>query len=627
MKILSVNYPSEETKNGLKDIKMEGLSNVIIIAGKNGSGKSRLLNAIDSLYDSTYLPATANEKRNKVFKFSSDYKAGSKIIKYVPSPINMNDPYALSSNDTEAQDNKASEVGFDAFKEGKVLSIILSCFEEFRDARDPDDSRSQEEKIKKIETWERLCETIEVFLGEKPIIDRTSKVIITLFGQKLGPNLRLSPGQTILLQYAIALFKQNQVLQDVIISMEEPENHLHPRVLLETLNSIVKAIPNGQLWITTHSIHIVAHFLYENNASIWYMEDGMISRAGRNPQEILKGLAGDTEEINKLCDFFSLPDRYAYIKFAYECLHYPEVVMTNADDPQIKLIGEALGSQKEPIRVLDFGAGKGRLIKGLYESIEKIDQEIDYVAYDVYEENAIECKYQIKCAYPNDHEERYFNSVKEMDNLKIKIFDRVIMLNVLHELNPIDTLLPIFHTDSVIMKYLSKDGYLLIVEDHLIPVGEKAYREGFLVFDEESLRILFNINENDNFNSKPCNDREYKDRLIIHFIPKQCIKRVSNQTIFNAVNNVANYALKKIVELRDRKEKNSKYGREHAFWTMQFTNASLINNASSSKTTIPKVDVENSFVELQENTILAHRNTDIRIIETAVENTPVPTAM
>ena len=47
MKITSVNIPKSANNNdGLEHIKMDRLDNVVLLAGKNGSGKTRILNKI-----------------------------------------------------------------------------------------------------------------------------------------------------------------------------------------------------------------------------------------------------------------------------------------------------------------------------------------------------------------------------------------------------------------------------------------------------------------------------------------------------------------------------------------------------------------------------------------------------
>lgn len=46
MRIISIEQPSAPINDGLEDIKMRGLNRIVILAGANGSGKSRLLRRI-----------------------------------------------------------------------------------------------------------------------------------------------------------------------------------------------------------------------------------------------------------------------------------------------------------------------------------------------------------------------------------------------------------------------------------------------------------------------------------------------------------------------------------------------------------------------------------------------------
>jgi signal recognition particle GTPase len=49
MRITEVNIP-ESPEDGLKEIKMSRLSNIVLIAGKNGAGKTRILNKIFEVF-------------------------------------------------------------------------------------------------------------------------------------------------------------------------------------------------------------------------------------------------------------------------------------------------------------------------------------------------------------------------------------------------------------------------------------------------------------------------------------------------------------------------------------------------------------------------------------------------
>lgn len=81
---------------------------------------------------------------------------------------------------------------------------------------------------------------------------------------------------------------------------------------------------------------------------------------------------------------------------------------------------------------------------------------------------------------------KQLNKLKEAYEVR---FDIVLMCNVLHEINPA-CWLDVF---SIIHSILKENATLIIIEDHLIPYGEKAYDNGFLVFDEDEFKMLFTL--------------------------------------------------------------------------------------------------------------------------------------
>ncbi len=52
MRFTSINIPEEfASKHGLKSVQMRGLGQVVLLAGKNGSGKTRLFNLIKEMFN------------------------------------------------------------------------------------------------------------------------------------------------------------------------------------------------------------------------------------------------------------------------------------------------------------------------------------------------------------------------------------------------------------------------------------------------------------------------------------------------------------------------------------------------------------------------------------------------
>ena len=78
----------------------------------------------------------------------------------------------------------------------------------------------------------------------------------------------------------------------------------------------------------------------------------------------------------------------------------------NPGIPQAKQIRDAVAGrarQRGPIRVLDFGAGKGRLLANLKSLRDEGDPEIDYRAYDRSQADRDACL-EVICGHYEDAE-------------------------------------------------------------------------------------------------------------------------------------------------------------------------------------------------------------------------------
>jgi predicted ATPase len=415
MQITKINIPAS---NGLEDIKMDKLSNLVLIAGKNGSGKSRILNTIvqtiqvkPKLSDVEKLQGDIQQNQQNIINFrgtiasfeqelllnpskkasieaqiknyhkhienslhqisvSEAQDIWKKIetnelgnhynsIFFVPKDLRIEDPNQMPPKQMIVAANAINNAGMNTLSKG-AFAKIQHIQDIWFNATHPQSNLTKEEKYNAIQDYEKLVDLIKTFFNTE--IERSKENYATIFGFELA-NANLSNGQVILMQLCLAIYSQEVSLKDLILLMDEPENHLHPSVIIEIIDKILVSIPNGQLWIATHSIPLLAHF---DPSKIWYIENGKIEYAGKIPEKVLTSLLGDENEIQKLQDFISLPAQLATNIYAFQSLFEPHAVTTGATDPQSIQIRSNLlkASSNGKLRILDYGAGKGRLIQG-----------------------------------------------------------------------------------------------------------------------------------------------------------------------------------------------------------------------------------------------------------------------
>jgi ABC-type multidrug transport system ATPase subunit len=637
MKIEKIDLPEEETsQSGLGPIKMDRLNSVVLIAGKNGSGKTRLLNLLQSkIKDCLNIVDTDNLKKNisrsesniknclnifennnnkllttlpdnekklinqhnedlqnniksnktNIFDWSARLKKAEGIVltpekvdnhvfDFVPKSLTLADSYAIRPQELEGHAKTIYNMGTGSIATGTIPAIDLILKKWINvNTTSIDDIKSTKEQIEKINIdYNKLRKYIKLFLNTD--LNRTEEGYAEIFDKRIG-EAQLSNGQLILLQFCMALFAQEAKLEDLIIFMDEPENHLHPAALIEVLDKITPHVKNGQVWIATHSINILAHF---DPSNIWYIDNGKVSYAGNVPSTVLKGLLGDEEQVEKLSQFLALPSLMASNKFAYESLFYPNVVVTNTDDPQTNQIHEIIKSHSAKgvkIKVLDFGIGKGRLLSAIYENERLRNNDLmewlDFYGYDKFDENKTLCLKIFEDIYGNS-DNRYFNELKDLlTKNDEKTFDFIIMCNVFHEIEPAEWL-NLFNSAISPFKLLKEDGYLLVVEDQFLAIGEKAHSKGFLVFDELEFKKLFKITTVDKYHST---DYRKDGRLKSHHIPKSCLSRISADSKKEALEILQQNAKDEIKKLRKKDEVSFKIGKLHGFWAQQLANASL----------------------------------------------------
>lgn len=640
MRITKIDIPKiKEENDGLEHIKMDKLGSVVLIAGKNGSGKTRILNKIfntlnskpgksrltQSLIDEKSLQLNIISYQQSIIQFETQLKTQTIIslqeetqrkidtykryivdqenafknckyeqqwtqietdnlsdkysfVRFVPKSLVLQDCNTYAKSQIISNASNIDIVGIDNLPQGTFAKIQV-IQDRWFNATHQNTQATQEERGKAIVDYEKLKSIIEIFLITK--ITRTINDEATLFGFTLGQS-NLSDGQKILLQFCMAIYSQEQSLKDLILVLDEPENHLHPSIIIETIERIQKCVTNGQVWIATHSIPLLAHF---DPSHLWFVEQNNIKHAGKIPEKVLYSLLGGEDEVGKLQDFISLPAQFATTRYAFESILEPSAVMTDSSDSQSMQIRQDLLNltSNGTLRILDYGAGKGRLISNVTDldndPQNKLLAGINYIAFDKYHKDKDYCEISLTKAY-GSHIKRYYNDFGVLfSDYDKESFDVVIMCNVLHEIDPKEWI-KLFQPSGIISSCLKENGILLLVEDHQIPIGEKAYQKGFLVLDTPELKELFLITEQDK--DFTFSDYNGNGRLKAHHIPKRLLSQITEDSRIKAIRSLSLTAREKILEIRDL-DINYKNGKLHGFWTQQFANAQLNLSELTSK--------------------------------------------
>ena len=624
MKITEFNteYIEEKDRLGLQSFKMSKLDNVVLLAGKNGSGKSRVLRLLQGqcLHRRSFFEEHRNlpqaivnidyniqgclrnyemqvldpkkkdaadalkeqieklkrqkssfeERMNKPFSIKIELNENDdvKIVNYVPKRVDLKDWRQLRQNEWKNCAESAKQLGCHQLADA-AISLIQNVYDQYWNTSHPEFDGDESERIMAKDNFERLQKIIKRFIGVK--LSRNKDGVATIFGNPIA-QAQLSDGQIILLQLCVAIYAQGAQISNYILMMDEPENHLHPSAVIEMIDRIRELNPKGQIWIATHSIALLSHF---DPSCIWYVKDGSVSYSGRKPEQVLEGLLGNEENIQKLHSFIDLPDEFAANRFAFECLLPPGVADPDAADPQfgqLKGILESIWSDgKEKISLLDYGAGKGRMISNLSENSRINAEMLDYVAFDEYPANKDTCIKNIGCFY-SDAENRYFNKMDELRTKRDeKSFDLILMCNVLHE---------ILHSRWIslfkdLKRLLKDDGKLLLIEDCKIPVGELPHQKGFVVLNSLHLKDLFAIPAAEKaFIANDARPDSEPGRLMAHLIPACYLDKITNQTMKKAFEDLRETSIRNIKQIRVQ-EQTYKNGMAHAFWTQQLANATL----------------------------------------------------
>lgn len=508
-------------------------SDINIVIGKNGSGKTRFLRAINEL--------------------CSTYKKGKAIYAYFPSLFD----HAIDPPKTSLPDCTLSEFYLnedwafaDFFKEIEAYGV--GFIESLQNASSRRQQIRYEEAFNNINRFffDLTTKSINAKDGNLYVIDSQGKE------EELKSALRLlSPGELLLFYMAIFLAFRECGQCDKIIILDEPECHLHPKALLAFINLLRSCRSFEQVWIATHNLFIVSEFEFSN---IVYINEGNIAKKNSKLYAaVFEDLLGKSQKKASL--LFSSLSQWQYCEFIAECFTDPTVIESvNSKDEQVLMFKTFLSSHS-PLHILDYGGGSGRLGMSL-ESIKNSSSTIDYDIYDIhprYSGNTFDV----------------FTSLKAIKSHG-QAYDCVVMMNFLHEIDPAEWP-SIFHDLGDLM---SPNAYLVFIEVSYLSRGELPNNVGFLVLNKEELEILFASGKTKPTLSSISIKSDDKSSCVL--VPKELLKNINQSTTYKAITHIEQRMHTEIVELRDKNdydqtELGMQFSRRYAFLLQHYINAKL----------------------------------------------------
>ncbi|MEA9413418.1 AAA family ATPase [Flavobacterium sp. PL02] len=380
----------------------------------------------------------------------------------------------------------------------------------------------------------------------------------TIGGREFNYN-DFSDGEKVLFTYALLLFLLNinprVKFKESIIIIDEPELNLHPRAQIKLIQSLENLVgESGQIIIATHSLSIVANLDY---GSIFLVrKNNLLTPSSSVPFNAIEDLMGFEEHYKKIVEFLVSTPSWAMTNFMGQCFEDPEVFESaNKNDPQLEIF-QKLILEKDKIRLLDFGSGKGRLIDRIRENDDSWKRIETYDCFDVDE--------SFNELVISKGATSIVNSLKKIPD---NSYDLIIMVNVLHEIH-------ITHwKDSLVKvkKALSLNGYLAIIEDIELPVGELPNELGFLLLGKEEMKIL--LGEKIKFLSPTVN--RYKNRIICGIIDKKNLNTINKNYLVKCLENLKANSLASIKEYRQLKDNDLGLGRLYALKSNLYVNSEL----------------------------------------------------
>lgn len=522
-----------------------------LVIGENGAGKSRLLCAIQEICQIA-----------KVFSIYMDFTQISGV---------------RPSSEAGADGDKLSDP---LLYRGALPEEVYGNFIPFleRDTagflerlNDPQMAKSKTLN----ERRQRINDFLQVHLGRRLIYDQSTQIAISSRDGVQSPLTladaigEMSPGERSILYFALGILcveSDSDICQDFVLLLDEPENHLHPKVLMSLIKA-AKEICEGRghcyIIVASHSVFLIPLFKFEE---LILIRSGKIDRptAGvyASAYDVLIGDPGGDRGLQQMLGSIS---RWCFGDYLSQCLCPPTVSdRAKADDPEFEKLAQALdplvGSGK-PIRLLDYGGGSGRIAKCMQLRFRENPKDtlIARLSYDIYDPYLISEE-----DLPDEPwMKRRFNG-KEGNSPPPGSYDLVVLFNVLHEVDVTEWA----DTLNYIFGLMDEQGMLVFGERMVLSQGERPYgKSGYLVLRKHELSVLFG-----NHNVEELLLGEDKRDPTICCVVRPSGIQVTKKKVTEAITDLETRSLNMIYDFIDNRV-DVRQAREYAFYCQQYINA------------------------------------------------------
>lgn len=382
----------------------------------------------------------------------------------------------------------------------------------------------------------------------------------------------MSPGERCILYFALGVLciqSDEGMRGNYVLLLDEPENHLHPKALRALIRDVKqeKTLPlNCKLVIASHSIFLIPAFQFEE---IIHIQNGAVGHpSGRLYSNLYLSLVGnDSPDESSLQTFMASLDQWGFANYIAECLAAEPTVKDDPreTDPQFLKLNEVFWpalqkheNGRQSINLLDYGGGGGRIAKCLELRAKKRDYSLDgKLTYDIYD---------IKPQHNKLPDEPWMGEIyQNKESIPRGKYDFIVLYNVLHEID-VTEWAPIL---SDIIAMLNLTGILVFGERNVLTRGERPFgKSGYLVLKLEELKCLFGEKAVEEISI----DSQGRDPTSCYIIRTQHANIIKQENVRRAVE-VLSQRMNEAVRQYINRSVDSPSSREYAFYCQGKINA------------------------------------------------------